>query len=203
MTTGALVEVDVTFAGVGWVREIGAGFPDPSCQAVLPDRGPWMSPNGNQVRSLKDVLSIRLRCLAMVLGSDGRRVVGWESLPGPFRNLHGRVAQYKTAFLKCCWTGDPERVCRSPPFLTRGSRLTISTMRPFHLAVGCAVFARGAVSQFLVDPPTTADPNTIQDCTLWHIAASGDTCPSVSSASFITPEQLIAYVSRICKVPIS
>ncbi|KAK4118091.1 carbohydrate-binding module family 50 protein [Parathielavia appendiculata] len=67
-------------------------------------------------------------------------------------------------------------------------------MRPFDFAIGCAIFVRGGLSQvFWVEPPTTADPNTIEDCTLWHIAESGDTCPSVSSANFITPEQLAAY----------
>jgi hypothetical protein len=69
-------------------------------------------------------------------------------------------------------------------------------MRAFPLAISCAALASTALADFKEPPPTTADPNTIEDCTLWHISAPGDTCVGVSSANRITEEQLSIYVSR-------
>ncbi|KAM7198731.1 LysM domain containing protein [Naviculisporaceae sp. PSN 640] len=45
--------------------------------------------------------------------------------------------------------------------------------------VGSLVLAHGALAQFYEPPPTTADPNTILDCTFWHVAGTGDTCASI------------------------
>ncbi|KAI0112109.1 hypothetical protein GGR51DRAFT_547171 [Nemania sp. FL0031] len=42
-------------------------------------------------------------------------------------------------------------------------------------------------------PPTKADPNTIQDCTWWHVASSSDTCSGVASMYGLTVDQLVAY----------
>ncbi|KAI0121074.1 hypothetical protein BJ170DRAFT_644754 [Xylariales sp. AK1849] len=62
---------------------------------------------------------------------------------------------------------------------------------PFVLCVG-ALPALGA-AQFLVNPPTTADPNTIADCTYWQVAASNDTCASISAYWGITVAQFETY----------
>lgn len=64
----------------------------------------------------------------------------------------------------------------------------------FALAFGLALLpALGAAYQ--VDPPSTAAPDTIQDCTYWQVAASDDTCASISAWWGITLEQFNAYVS--------
>ncbi|KAI0806567.1 carbohydrate-binding module family 50 protein [Xylaria sp. FL0064] len=46
---------------------------------------------------------------------------------------------------------------------------------------------------YLVDPPTTAPSNTIQDCSGWAVATSTDTCESIADDNFITLSQLYAY----------
>lgn len=63
------------------------------------------------------------------------------------------------------------------------------------VAIGCVVLGRGVLGQFTEPPPTTADPDTIKDCTWWHVAASGDTCESVSARYRITTAQLTSYAS--------
>ena len=55
-----------------------------------------------------------------------------------------------------------------------------------------AVLAR---AEWMVDPPTTADPNTPEDCTWWHIAEASDTCSSISDDYFITEPSFVSYVS--------
>ncbi|KAG9187678.1 hypothetical protein G6011_05549 [Alternaria panax] len=44
-----------------------------------------------------------------------------------------------------------------------------------------------------VEPPTTASPDTIVDCTYWHVAAENDTCASISTEEWVTEAQLSAY----------
>ena len=51
-----------------------------------------------------------------------------------------------------------------------------------------------AQAQWIEPPPTTADPNTIKDCTWWHEASATDTCDSVAALYGLSEEQLIAYV---------
>ncbi|KAI0191405.1 hypothetical protein EV127DRAFT_338251 [Xylaria flabelliformis] len=46
---------------------------------------------------------------------------------------------------------------------------------------------------YLVDPPTTAPSDTIQDCTNWAVAASTDTCQSIAEDNYITLSQLYTY----------
>ncbi|KAI1354385.1 carbohydrate-binding module family 50 protein [Xylaria sp. FL0043] len=46
---------------------------------------------------------------------------------------------------------------------------------------------------YLVDPPTTAPSNTIQDCSGWAVATSTDTCESIADDNFITLSQLYTY----------
>ncbi|KAI3336889.1 carbohydrate-binding module family 50 protein [Xylariaceae sp. AK1471] len=46
---------------------------------------------------------------------------------------------------------------------------------------------------YLVDPPTTAPSNTIQDCSYWAMASSDDTCESIADGNHITLSQLYTY----------
>lgn len=64
----------------------------------------------------------------------------------------------------------------------------------FLVAIG-ALFTRGALGQFTQPPPTTADPNTIKDCTWWHVADTGDTCESVRALYDLSAVQFVSYVS--------
>lgn len=66
-------------------------------------------------------------------------------------------------------------------------------MRSTFLA-SVSLLSRFAVS-YTVDPPTTADPGTIQDCTSWAIVTSSDTCQSLADYYFITLSQFDTYVS--------
>jgi len=52
-------------------------------------------------------------------------------------------------------------------------------------------------AQYTVDPPTTAAPDTIQDCTWWRVAAENDTCASISQSFYLTLDQFEAYVSSM------
>lgn len=56
------------------------------------------------------------------------------------------------------------------------------------------LIATGA-SQFTEEPPTKADPNTVQDCTWWFVATASDTCSSIASLYGLTQAQLVQYVS--------
>ncbi|KAI0838519.1 carbohydrate-binding module family 50 protein [Hypoxylon sp. FL0890] len=41
-------------------------------------------------------------------------------------------------------------------------------------------------SAYLQDPPTTADPNTVSDCSWWIVATSTDTCAAIAGANGIS-----------------
>jgi hypothetical protein len=50
---------------------------------------------------------------------------------------------------------------------------------------------------YTVDPPSTVAPDTIEDCTLWAVATSTDTCAQLIEAGYgLTLEQFNAYVTR-------
>ena len=57
-----------------------------------------------------------------------------------------------------------------------------------------ASLVRLAAGQYTVPPPTSAPPDTIQDCTNWYVGADGDTCAGISDDNFITLDQLYRYV---------
>ncbi|KAH6639792.1 hypothetical protein C7974DRAFT_389209 [Boeremia exigua] len=46
---------------------------------------------------------------------------------------------------------------------------------------------------YLDEPPTTAAPDTIPECSLWHIVTETDTCASISADWFITEAQFSTY----------
>lgn len=48
---------------------------------------------------------------------------------------------------------------------------------------------------YLEDPPTTAAPDTIADCSAWHVAAENETCASISKSWYITEAQFVVWVS--------
>lgn len=50
------------------------------------------------------------------------------------------------------------------------------------------------VSAYLVDPDTTASPDTIEDCSYWVVVSSSDTCDSIESDWGVTSEQFLTYV---------
>ncbi|KAJ9143047.1 LysM domain-containing protein [Pleurostoma richardsiae] len=53
------------------------------------------------------------------------------------------------------------------------TRLIVNTaLLGLHLSLACA---------YLTDPPTTADPNTVSDCSYWVVAASGDSCTAIAA----------------------
>ncbi|ETS76430.1 hypothetical protein PFICI_11817 [Pestalotiopsis fici W106-1] len=51
----------------------------------------------------------------------------------------------------------------------------------------------GATWGYTVDPPTAASSDTIQDCTLWMIASTGDTCQGISNTYGLELSQLFTY----------
>jgi hypothetical protein len=55
--------------------------------------------------------------------------------------------------------------------------------------------ALGSASAYLVDPPTTAASDTVQDCSGWVVTASGDTCTSLSADNGLTDDQFKTYVN--------
>ena len=59
-------------------------------------------------------------------------------------------------------------------------------MKSLHLGLGCVLLASCTLSQFLEPPPTTADPNTLPECSWWHVAGAGDTCEQLSAAWGVT-----------------
>lgn len=65
----------------------------------------------------------------------------------------------------------------------------------FALAFGLTLLPVLGAAQYTVDPPTTAAPDTIQDCTYWQVAAENDTCVSIAQRSYLTLEQFETYVS--------
>ncbi|KAI1801809.1 carbohydrate-binding module family 50 protein [Daldinia bambusicola] len=54
-----------------------------------------------------------------------------------------------------------------------------------HFLIQLALFCMLA-SAYLADPPTTADSNTVSDCSWWIVAKSTDTCAAIASASGIS-----------------
>jgi hypothetical protein len=52
-------------------------------------------------------------------------------------------------------------------------------------------------SAYIVDPPTTASPDTIEDCTSWHDVTAEDTCTSIAESWGLTEVQFFAYVSQL------
>ncbi|KAK2042618.1 hypothetical protein LZ31DRAFT_525886 [Colletotrichum somersetense] len=48
-------------------------------------------------------------------------------------------------------------------------------------------------AQFTEPPPSTADPNTIKDCTWWFVAGASDTCDRVTATYGLTQAQLVRY----------
>ncbi|KAH8645715.1 hypothetical protein BX600DRAFT_477875 [Xylariales sp. PMI_506] len=63
----------------------------------------------------------------------------------------------------------------------------------FAFAFGFAALPSLVAAQYLVDPPTTAAPDTIQDCTYWQVASAADTCISISDFWGLSLEQLYTY----------
>jgi hypothetical protein len=54
----------------------------------------------------------------------------------------------------------------------------------------------GAVAQYEVDPPTTAPPGTILDCTNWVVADATSNCAEIATSYAITLQQFeFTYVS--------
>lgn len=62
------------------------------------------------------------------------------------------------------------------------------------IAISSLVLAHGALAQFYEPPPTTADPNTIRDCTWWHVAAAGDTCAGIAAEMGLPVSDFQTYV---------
>ncbi|KAL2258754.1 hypothetical protein VTK26DRAFT_7808 [Humicola hyalothermophila] len=60
------------------------------------------------------------------------------------------------------------------------------------VAAAALFLAPGAWS-FRVDPPTDADPNTIQGCTSWHVVSSGETCESITSMYGVASKDFGTY----------
>ncbi|KEY73229.1 hypothetical protein S7711_10817 [Stachybotrys chartarum IBT 7711] len=65
-------------------------------------------------------------------------------------------------------------------------------MRPICIATLAAFLGFGA-AQYTVDPPTTAAPDTILDCTYWHVALANDTCEVVNEYPWLTLEEFYTY----------
>ncbi|KAI8944635.1 hypothetical protein F4801DRAFT_571068 [Xylaria longipes] len=56
---------------------------------------------------------------------------------------------------------------------------------------------------YLIDPPTTADPATVSDCSNWVVISNGDTCQTIADDYFITVEDFSDYnpsVDSSCKL---
>lgn len=47
---------------------------------------------------------------------------------------------------------------------------------------------------YIVDPPSTAAPDTIVDCTYWQVATDTDTCANISAYWGLTVAQFTTYV---------
>ncbi|KAH8163292.1 hypothetical protein CIB48_g4954 [Xylaria polymorpha] len=58
--------------------------------------------------------------------------------------------------------------------------------------VSLLVFITPALG-YLIDPPTTAPDDTIQDCTNWAVASSSDTCESIADDYFISLSDLYTF----------
>jgi hypothetical protein len=58
------------------------------------------------------------------------------------------------------------------------------------------LLSHGALAQYLEPPPTATDPTTIDDCSYWHIATSGETCASIAATYGLTLQQFELYVGH-------
>lgn len=64
--------------------------------------------------------------------------------------------------------------------------------------VGAVYLHLGKVVAYLEEPPTEAAPDTIQDCSWWHVAESGDSCSNIATANGLTLAEFSnVYVSII------
>lgn len=63
----------------------------------------------------------------------------------------------------------------------------------FSLLLSLALSLHHAAA-YTVEPPSTAAPDTLEDCTLWQVAADSDTCASIEEYWFITDLQFMNYV---------
>ena len=54
----------------------------------------------------------------------------------------------------------------------------------------------GLANAYLVDPPTTAASDTIQDCSNWVVVSASDKCQALSDNNGITLAQFQTYVSE-------
>lgn len=52
----------------------------------------------------------------------------------------------------------------------------------------------GSVRAYIVDPPTTALPDTVQDCSAWVVAGPGESCNNLANEFLISIYQFAAYV---------
>ena len=50
-------------------------------------------------------------------------------------------------------------------------------------------------SAWLVPPPSTADPATVQDCSGWTTIAASTTCASIARDNAVSVSDFILYVS--------
>ncbi|KAK6073694.1 LysM domain-containing protein [Seiridium cupressi] len=66
-------------------------------------------------------------------------------------------------------------------------------IKTFSFSLALALLPALGSTQYLVDPPTTAAPDTIQDCTYWEVTASNDTCTNISENWCITLAQFYTY----------
>jgi hypothetical protein len=60
----------------------------------------------------------------------------------------------------------------------------------------CFVAAFGGLAHaYLIDPPTTASSDTVQDCSNWVVVSSSDKCLTLADDNGITLAQFQTYVS--------
>ena len=70
------------------------------------------------------------------------------------------------------------------------------TKSTFSKKVLCFVAAFGGLAHaYLIEPPTTALSDTIQDCTNWVVVSSSDKCLTLADDNAITLAQFQTYVS--------
>ncbi|KAM7196725.1 hypothetical protein V8F20_006918 [Naviculisporaceae sp. PSN 640] len=65
--------------------------------------------------------------------------------------------------------------------------------------VAAAVLSSPALAQWLVEPPTTAPADTVQDCTYWTVAGSSDTCRTLADDNFISVVELQRWNPSLAK----
>ncbi|RMZ72427.1 domain-containing [Pyrenophora seminiperda CCB06] len=60
-----------------------------------------------------------------------------------------------------------------------------------------------SAAAYLEPPPSTAAPDTVSDCSNWHVVASGDTCDSIAKDWYISTDTFKSYnpsVGSTCKL---